>query len=116
MVNREYLLQKIQLGATRLGRLVDLDAPDVVMANEVAMLLKAMMAVNPTAWGRAMAGIIAEPMRYWYGCCARCLASLPDGTVGYDCPACEAKQEKAHDEMMARNPGLKEELNGEGSV
>ena len=109
---RQAALIRIKNRVARLQRLIDLEAPDVILIMETQLVSDAAEMLNPEAWYRQLGEKSALEQRRRLGLCIvpDCEASVVGGNAGpFDHDHCEkhakeAEKEMAEDDLIEPDP------------
>lgn len=75
--NRAALLMSISNVASRIVKLVELNAPNTILTNEVALLMMRAMTLAPEDMGRSLGLMLGGRLRVATGYCNACLSEIP---------------------------------------
>lgn len=94
------------MSAERLVKLIDLNAPDVIIANEVSILFKKALGLN-SKMAEIFAEDIARPARAWAGRCYSCGGEIEGLHSHVSDSCCKACHEKFKSDLQLEDDDLK---------
>lgn len=91
----EEVRKSLQRVVDRLQKLLELNAPDIILCNEVMTLLRRCFCLPDNVMGRAFGESLAKNMLFWQGLCIKCRDPLPSCSNDPLCLACSAKEQQS---------------------
>ena len=109
---REEALKRLNTRSARFVRLLQLNAPDVILVNELHLMVDAMKLLAPTAWSQRVMEAELAGLKPAWGFCAEpeCDRRIVDGDLDV-CPVHTEEDDESEPgiEALAEAPGQPEE-------
>ncbi len=85
--------KRIKNIAARLIRLVELNAPGLILANDITLMFKLVSAAYPEDTGKALASVYFRPTLNYYGRCQGCQKEIAGQNLETLCMSCRLNEE-----------------------